>query len=105
MIVRPVSDSVRRTTASVSANVRRKTASIARRAVHHCAPVHVGDYLEARPGVLPTLPYLHVRRDEEVDYRTLYSEFLARSLTHGGAMLDFSMFRAAAAAYLANKSG
>lgn len=65
----------------------------------------MGDYLEARPGGLPTLPYLHVRRDEEVDYRTLYSEFLARSLTHGGAMLDFSMFRAAAAAYLANKSG
>ena len=44
--MRPISDSVRRATASVSTNMRRKTASIARRAAHiacrynHCGLVH-----------------------------------------------------------------
>ena len=41
-ILRSVSDSVRRTTASVSANLRRKLALIARRAVYDCAPLHIG---------------------------------------------------------------
>jgi hypothetical protein len=41
--VRCVSTIVRRSPASVSANVRRKPRSIARRAVHHCAPLHIGD--------------------------------------------------------------
>jgi len=41
-IVRSVSHSVRRTTASVSANVRRKSVLIARRAVHHCASPQLG---------------------------------------------------------------
>jgi hypothetical protein len=39
--VRPVSDSVRRARASVSPNVRRKVGLIARRAVHHCASLHL----------------------------------------------------------------
>ena len=52
----------------------------------------VAAFLDARPGAFPGLPYLHVQRDDEVDYRTLYSEFLARSLTMGGAMIDFSSF-------------
>jgi hypothetical protein len=39
--VRSVSDSVRRTGASVSANLRRKPPLIARRAGYDCAPLHV----------------------------------------------------------------
>ncbi len=39
--LRSVSNSVRRTHPSVSANLRRKRPSIARRAVHHCAPLHI----------------------------------------------------------------
>jgi hypothetical protein len=39
--VRCVSTSVRRTPASVSDNVRRERPSIARRAVHHCAPLQL----------------------------------------------------------------
>jgi hypothetical protein len=39
--VRSVSNSVRRTTATVSSNVRQKQALIARRAVHHCASLHI----------------------------------------------------------------
>ena len=39
--VRSISNSVRRTHPTVSANLRRKLPLIARRAVHHCAPLHV----------------------------------------------------------------
>ena len=39
--VRSISNSVRRTHPTVSANLRRKPPLIARRAVHHCAPLHL----------------------------------------------------------------
>lgn len=38
---RPVSDNVRRRPATISSNVRQKWALIARRAVHHCASLHL----------------------------------------------------------------
>jgi superfamily I DNA/RNA helicase len=41
MIVRPFSNSVRRTVPSVSANVRQKSPMIVRRGVHHCASLHL----------------------------------------------------------------
>lgn len=54
-------------------------------------------FLESRRGPIPTLPYLHVARDEEIDYRMLYSEFIADSLTHSGVLPDYSSFREIAA--------
>src|SRR3954454_5698609 len=39
--VRSISNSVRRTPPPVSANLRRKPPLIARRAGHHCAPLHL----------------------------------------------------------------
>jgi hypothetical protein len=42
LVLRSISDGVRRTAASASANLRRKPLLIARRAVHHCAPLQVG---------------------------------------------------------------
>jgi len=41
--VRSISNSVRRTHPTVSPNLRRKPPLIARRAVHHCAPLHLTD--------------------------------------------------------------
>lgn len=41
MIVRPFSNSVRRTVPSISTNVRQKSPMIARRGVHHCASLHL----------------------------------------------------------------
>jgi hypothetical protein len=41
MTVRSVSNNVRRRPATVSSNVRQKQALIARRAVHHCASLHL----------------------------------------------------------------
>ncbi len=57
-------------------------------------------FLDERRGVIPKLPYLHVRRDDEIDYRMLYSEFLAERLTNNGHLVDFAAFRTAAASLL-----
>ena len=57
-------------------------------------------FLRLRHGPVPVLPYLHVSRNEEIDYRMLYSEFLSASLTGTGTLVDFSSFRATAAAVL-----
>ena len=51
------------------------------------------------------LPYLHVRRAVDIDYRTLYSEYLADSLLQHGKMLDFATFRSQAIDILENKKG
>lgn len=57
-------------------------------------------FLRLRHGPVPVLPYLHVTRNEEIDYRMLYSEFLAAGLTGTGTLVDFSSFRVIAAAVL-----
>jgi DNA modification methylase len=53
-------------------------------------------FLSKRRTALPMLPYLHVNRDEEVDYRLLYSEFLAEQLIGQVHLVDFATFRVAA---------
>jgi DNA modification methylase/DNA-binding transcriptional regulator YiaG len=53
----------------------------------------VGNFLRNRGGRLPTSPYLHVKRDEEIDYRTLYSEWIALGRLTNGRVCDFAAFR------------
>jgi DNA modification methylase/ribosomal protein S27E len=50
-------------------------------------------FLSQREGPMPTILYLHVGREEEVDYRKLYSEWMARSLLDSDAAMNFSEFR------------
>jgi DNA modification methylase/transcriptional regulator with XRE-family HTH domain len=57
-------------------------------------------FLNEREGAIPKLPYLHVNRDDEIDYRMLYSEFLAKRLIGDGSLLDFPTFRRIAASLL-----
>lgn len=57
-------------------------------------------FLKSRSSGIPKLPYLHVVRHEEVDYRMLYSEFLAQRLLKNGHMVSFTFFRQAAASIL-----
>lgn len=54
-------------------------------------------FLTERRRSIPMLPYLHVDREEEIDFRMLYSEFLAASLMNHGQLLDFTTFREVAA--------
>lgn len=65
----------------------------------------VATFLEGREGPIPTVPYLHVERGTEVDYRLLYSEFLSRGLAQDGPLVDFAAFRTAAAAFLRARTG
>ena len=62
----------------------------------------VNRFLKERAAPVPKLPYLHVRREEEVDYRMLYSEFLADRLVGRGELVDFASFRTLAASFFAN---
>lgn len=57
-------------------------------------------FLDEREGTIPRLPYLHVNRNDEIDYRMLYSEFLAKQLTDDLTLIDFRTFRSAAASLL-----
>ena len=57
-------------------------------------------FLSGRGAAIPILPYLHVDRKEEIDYRMLYSEFLADGLIGRGHLVDFASFRTAAASVL-----
>jgi DNA modification methylase len=60
----------------------------------------VSQFLAVRKGPLPTLPYLHVQRQADVDYRMLYSEFLAARFMDNGQFVDFSSFRTHVDAHL-----
>ncbi len=53
----------------------------------------VFEFLRQREGHLPTVPYLHVKRHEEIDYRMLYSEWLATGMLGRGQVCDFASFR------------
>ena len=41
----------------------------------------------------PYINYLHVKREQEIDFRTLYSRYVAQSLSNGVKVVDFSDFR------------
>jgi hypothetical protein len=55
----------------------------------------ISTFLTQRAGSMPMILYLHVGRDEEVDYRKLYSEWMAQSLLDSDSVIDFSEFRLA----------
>lgn len=45
---------------------------------------------------LPVLPFIHVNRKSEIDYRTLYSRYIAGAMQDEGEVVDFAEFRAVA---------
>lgn len=54
------------------------------------------DFIELQKEKIPILPFLHVKREAEIDYRTLYSRYLSECISNGFSVLDFSKFRAEA---------
>jgi hypothetical protein len=60
-------------------------------------------FLDERRGAIPKLSYLHVRREDDIDYRMLYSEFLAKRLINKGNLIDFATFRALTASLLESR--
>jgi transcriptional regulator with XRE-family HTH domain len=57
-------------------------------------------FLCNRKDGVPRVAYLHVERADEVDYRMLYSEFVAERLRGNRGLADYAAFRAAASAIL-----
>ncbi len=60
-------------------------------------------FLVKREGAWPKRSYLHVGRDEEVDYQKLYSEWLADSFVSVREFVDFSQFKAVADNWLSGR--
>jgi len=54
--------------------------------------VAVAAFLAKRQEHIPMLPYLHVSRAEEIDFRRLYSEFLVGNFEATTEFVDFSAF-------------
>ena len=52
----------------------------------------------------PTTIFLHVSRDEEIDYRLMYSDWLSYAVVHGHELCDLEAFRKMAIDILAGKS-
>ncbi|QRF67272.1 DNA methyltransferase [Ponticoccus alexandrii] len=61
--------------------------------------LEVFDFLESQKDSIPVLPFLHVKRDAEVDYRTLYSRYIAEAMNGAGYVVGFSDFRGKAAEF------
>lgn len=61
-------------------------------------------YLTHYRGVTPTTVYLHVAREEEIDYRLLYSEWMSYALVRDHELTDFPAFRDTALQVLAGGS-
>lgn len=54
---------------------------------------------------IPRQPFIHVNRSAEVDYRLLYSQYIAETMVNAGTMPDFVRFKEAAKQYLEGKYG
>ena len=53
----------------------------------------VSAFINQECGQIPVFPFLHVKREAEVDYRTLYSRYIATAMHGGSAIVDFERFR------------
>lgn len=56
----------------------------------------VDTFIENHNGHIPVLPFLHVKRDAEIDYRLLYSRYLAEAIKAEQGIVSFANFRAQA---------
>ena len=57
-------------------------------------------FFSARQARVPTLSYLHVDREDDVDYRMLYSQWLSECLLNADDVADFASFRKVAQEWL-----
>ena len=53
----------------------------------------VSAFIDQECGQVPVFPFLHVKREAEVDYRTLYSRYIVAAMHDDSAIVDFAKFR------------
>lgn len=61
-------------------------------------------FFDSLGATLPRHPFLHVIRAAEVDYRLLYSQYIAQTMVSAGSMPDFVRFKDEARRYLEKKN-
>jgi len=61
-------------------------------------------FMASKGGEFPVNAYIHVEREEEIDFRQLYSDWLSKILPETGDIIDFSDFRALVRNYLARSA-
>ena len=59
-------------------------------------------FLRKESNRVPLTPFLHVERAKEVDYRTLYSRYIAREMRASAPVIGFAKFRSIAQQLLGN---
>ena len=64
----------------------------------------IEQFLTNRQGALPKSVYLHVERDDDIDFRMLYSEWIAAGLLKNQELADLTIFRELATAWLERES-
>ena len=57
---------------------------------------NIFQFLTHSLGDIPIVPFLHVRRENEIDYRTLYSKYISTALSSGRKVHGFGRFRVGA---------
>lgn len=60
----------------------------------------ISEFVSSQNGCIPKVPFLHVDRVEEIDYRTLYSRYVASVIRHQSTIAGFADFRQEAAKVL-----
>jgi transcriptional regulator with XRE-family HTH domain/16S rRNA G966 N2-methylase RsmD len=53
----------------------------------------VASFVAGQSTSIPVLPFLHVKRDAEIDFRLLYSRYLAAAIKAGQSVVSFPDFR------------
>jgi len=82
----------------------RKTANCQPQRSSKTTPVEgVRDFITQQNGRLPILPFLHVKREAEIDYRTLYSRYISSAMQRDRSIMDFAQFRAETSALISEK--
>ena len=64
------------------------------------ATASVSAFVLQEAGRLPVFPFIHVEREAEVDYRTLYSRYISEAIQEGMTIVSFPDFRDEASAVL-----
>lgn len=64
------------------------------------AEARLQEFLSGEGENVPRFSFLHVRREAEIDYRTLYSRYIAREMKANFPVMGFAKFRQLAAAFL-----
>lgn len=71
----------------------RKVPSGASKEQLHSRIHDVVGFLRSQQGSVPVLPFLHVKRDAEIDFRLLYSRYLSDAIKSGHGVVGFPTFR------------